>query len=129
MYDRRQQRSRNGNSGPYYITPNDRLVAVFQKYLVPHFPQQQEPGRHPQDWGLTDEQAAEYASLSNGTAQTASRSARYGYEGFVGSVAATEGAAWLLSIRPSRGTFARSVGSLYNSMLNFANGKEPNAVP
>ena len=44
------------------------------------------------------------------------------YEGFVGSVAATAGAAWLLSIRPSTGLFARSVGPLYTSLLNHANG-------
>lgn len=115
------------------IALNNALVKAVQKHLVPQFPLQTEykpwwwpkaPGCSAADWGLTDSQVSEYASLSKGAAK---RSA--GYEGFVGSVAATHGAAWLLSIRPSAGTFARSVGPLYTVMLNYANGYDGNLVP
>lgn len=115
------------------ITLNNALVGAVQKHLVPQFPLQTEykpwwwpmaPGCSAADWGLKDSQLSEYASVSKGAKK---RSA--GYEGFVGSVSATHGAAWLLSIRPSPGTFARSVGSLYTVMMNYANGYDGSVVP
>ncbi len=87
---------------------NKDLVAAIQKHLVPQFALETEykpwwwpksPGRFAADWGLRDSQLSEFASLSNGAAKMTKRSATY--QGFVGSVAAAEGAAWLLSIRPS----------------------------
>lgn len=118
------------------VALNNALVAAVQKHLVPQFALQMEyepwwwpksPGRFVADWGLKDSQVSEYASLSKGAAKMTNRSCRY--EGFVGSVAATKGAAWLLSIRPSAGTFARSVGPLYGAMLNYANGYDGSMVP
>ena len=118
------------------ITVNNALISALQRHLVPQFAVQTEykpwwwpkaPGRFAADWGLVDSQGSEYASLSAGGAKMTTRSATY--EGFVGSVAATAGAAWLLSIRPSPGTFARSVGPLYTAMLNQANEYDGSVVP
>jgi hypothetical protein len=117
------------------VALNKALVAVFQKHLVPQFALQTEykpwwwpksPGRFAGDWGLDDGQVSEYGSLNGGASKMTPRSATY--EGFVGSVAATAGAAWLLSIRPSTGTFARSVGPLYTALLNHANGYDGTLV-
>lgn len=114
-------------------TLNDALVEAVQKHLVPQFALQADykpwwwpkaPGCSGADWGLADTQLSEYASVSKGA-----RKRSTGYEGFVGSVAATRGTAWLLSIRPSAGTFARSVGPLYTAMMNCANGYDGNVVP
>jgi hypothetical protein len=118
------------------VALNNALVAVFQKHLVPQFALQAEykpwwwpksPGRLAEDWGLNDGQISEYASLNKGAVKMTPRSDRY--EGFAGSVGATNGAAWLLSIRPSPGTFARSVSPLYTAMQNHANGYDGSAVP
>jgi hypothetical protein len=115
---------------------NNDLVATFQKHLVPAFASQMEyqpwwwptsPGRNASDWGLEPTQVLEYRSLSRGAAKLTGHSAKYG--GFAGSVAAQRGAAWLLSIRPSAGTFARSVGPLYTAMCNYANRYDGSVVP
>jgi hypothetical protein len=70
------------------------------------------PGRRPGDWGLVDDELPVYNSLMGGAPAKGHRS----YEGFVGSVAAGRGCAWLLSIRPSRGTFPRSVPRIYTAL-------------
>jgi hypothetical protein len=117
------------------IALNKALVAAFQRHLIPQFALQTEytpwwwprsPGRFAADWGLDDNHVSEYESLNRGASKRTSRSA--GHEGFVGSVAATMGTAWLLAIRPSTGTFAGSVGPLYTSLLNHANGYDGTLV-
>lgn len=117
------------------VTPNSILVSIFQRHLVPQFAEPvgyepwwwpKSPGYSADDWGLEKSQLAEYASLSRGSPKKLRRRT---YEGFVGSVAATKGAAWLLSIRPSAGTFARSVGPLYNAMCNHASEYDSSSVP
>jgi hypothetical protein len=115
---------------------NSNLVAAFQKHLVPAFASQTEyepwwwpasPGRNASDWGLGPSQLLEYRSLNRGAAKITARSRKYG--GFAGSVAAQRGAAWLLSIRPFAGTYARSVGPLYTAMCNHANRYDGSVVP
>jgi hypothetical protein len=71
------------------------------------------PGRRPEDWGLAQGELPVYYSLRGDAPETG----RNGYEGFVGSVAAGKGCAWLLSIRPSRGTFPRSVHRIHTALL------------
>jgi len=115
---------------------NSDLVAAFQKHLVPAFASQTEYqpwwwptslGRSASDWGLGPSQLLEYRSVSRGAAKITARSAKLG--GFAGSVGAQRGAAWILSIRPSAGTFARSVHPLYTAMCNHANGYDGSVVP
>jgi hypothetical protein len=70
------------------------------------------PGRRPEDWGLVGDEPPVYKSLMAGAPTKGHRS----YEGFVGSVGAGKGCVWLLSIRPSRGTFPHSVPRIYTAL-------------
>lgn len=78
------------------------------------------PGRRPEDWGLAEDEQLIYNSLMSG----APARGRKTYEGFLGSVAAGKGCVWLLSIRPSGGTFAHSVPRILNALLLEAQDKE-----
>jgi hypothetical protein len=109
---------------------NPALVAIFRA-LLPRFGRHGQadpwwwpkgPGTVPEDWGLTNLPASVIESLRAG-ARKDTRSATPRYSGFAGSVAAEEGCAWLVSIRPSRGSFQASVGPLYTALAN----RSPNA--
>lgn len=71
-----------------------------------------------------------YSSIeASAAARRRSRRVLPNMEGSPVQSAAQRGAAWLLSIRPSAGTFARSVGPLYTAMCNYANRYDGSAVP
>ncbi len=78
------------------------------------------PGRLAADWGLAEDEILVYESLRG----TAPSTGRKHYEGFVGSVAAGKGCSWLLSIRPSGGTFPHSVPQIHTALMLEAQGKE-----
>jgi|ERR1022692_2208862 hypothetical protein len=75
------------------------------------------PGRNAEDWGLVKPSKEVLRSLRGGAKEKMTSVTRR-YHGFPGSIAAERGCAWLLSIRPSTGSFQGSVGPLYTAIAN-----------
>jgi len=98
---------------PYFADPNQ----VWKPWWWP-----KGPGTDASDWGLVAPPAGVFESLNAGAPHPGKESRRY--EAFAGSVSAGRGCVWLLSSRPSTGTFAGSVGPLYSALVNEAAGRE-----
>ncbi len=117
--------------GIYVLTVRPELAAIFEG-LVPYFADRTQtwkpwwwpkgPGADAPDWGLVTPPAGVFESLNAGAPHPGKRALRY--EAFAGSVSAGSGCVWLLSSRPSTGTFAGSVGPLYGALVNEAAGGE-----
>jgi hypothetical protein len=113
------------------MTCRPELTRIFQG-LIPYFSEPNQiwkpwwwprgPGADACDWGLVIPPAGVFESL-NANAPHPGKDARR-YEAFAGSVSAANGCAWLLSSRPSTGTFAGSVGPLYSALENDAAGRQ-----
>jgi hypothetical protein len=80
------------------------------------------PGADASDWDLLNPPAGVFESLNAGAPHPGKDTRRY--EAFAGSVSAGRGCAWLLLSRPSAGTFAGSVGTLYSAFVNEGAGQE-----
>jgi hypothetical protein len=113
------------------MTCRPELTKIFE-LLVPHFADHNQPwkpwwwpkspGIGASDWGLATPPAGVFESLNAGAPHPSKDTRRY--EAFAGSVSAGSGCVWLLSSRPSTGTFAGSVGTLYSAMVNEGAGRE-----